>query len=218
MTLKKLVLSSVVVASLFSGCLSINMADTGMFNDIGDIKAHLAEGDDINFQDKDGDTALINSALFGNVENVKYLLDHGAKLEIRDNNGDNAFLSLFIFNNANDKEIFDLFMAKGVDVNQKNKDGETALSYALSNGFDKHTRMLLEKGAKLDLHDNDGGSVLSNLCLCFKFEKSKKVVDVLVEKGVDLNIKDEDGDTLSSEGMCDMNEKLLAYLKSKGLK
>jgi len=97
---------------------------------------------------------------------------------------------------------------------QKNKDGETALSYALSNGFDKHTRMLLDKGAKVDLHDNDGGSVLSNLCLCFKFEKSKKVVDVLVEKGVDLNIKDEDGDTLSSEGMCDMNEKLLAYLKS----
>ena len=74
MIFKKLLFSSVAMATLFSGCLSLNMADTGMFDDLADIKSHLAKGDDINFQDEDGTTALINSVFFGNLENVKYLL------------------------------------------------------------------------------------------------------------------------------------------------
>jgi len=217
MTLKKLAFSS-VVATLFSGCLSINMADTGMFNDLGDLKAHLAEGDDINFQDKDGDTALINSALFGNLNNVKYLLDHGAKLDIRNNNGDNAFLSLFLFDKSHDKEILDLLLAKGVNINQKNSDGETALFLAISYGLDKHVAMLLEKGADITILNNEGESPLSEICLLFKFKKAKRVIDTLIEKGVDLNLKDAEGDTISSYVDCQEDKKLFSYLKSKGLK
>ena len=218
MTVKLKLLSAMTLALLFSGCLSINMADTGMFDDLGDVKAHLAKGEDINFQDEDGTTALMNSVLFGNIDNVKYLLEKGANLELKNNDGDTAFFELFIFDKPHDKEILDLLLAKGVNINEKDEDGETALAEAISFGLDKHVKMLLDKGADITLLNKEGESPLYGICLLYRFEKAKKVIDALVSKGIDLNLKDAEGDTLSAYTNCQDNEKVFSYLKSKGLK
>ena len=204
--------------TLVSGCLSLNMADTGMFDDLNDVKAHLAKGEDINFQDEDGSSALMNSVLFGNVENVKYLLEKGANIELKDNSGSTAFFELFIFDKPHDQEIFDLLLAEGVNINQKDEEGETALASAISFGLGKHVEMLLDKGADITILNNDGESPLSELCVLLNFKKSKKVIDALLKKGVDLNLKDAEGNTISSYGNCQNNKESFTYLKSKGLK
>ena len=218
MKFKTKLLSTLTLSFFFSGCLSLNMADTGMFDDLSDVKAHLANGDNINFQDEDGATALMNSVLFGNVDNVRYLLQKGANLDLKDKNGDNAFFELFLFDKPHDREILELLLAKGVNINQKNEDGETALAEAISWGLDKHTEMLLDKGADITILNNKGESPLSEICYITKIDEAKKVIDALVRKGVDLNLKDAEGDTLSSYTDCVENKELFAYLKAKGLK
>jgi ankyrin repeat protein len=218
MKFKIKLLSVTTLAFMFSGCLSLNMADTGMFDDLYDIKAHLSKGEDINFQDEDGSSALMNSVLFGHLDNVKYLLKKGANLELQDNSGSRAFFKLFLFDEPNDQEILDLLLAKGVNVNQKDEDGATALFSAISYGLDKHVEMLLDKGADITILNSDGRSPLSGLCLLFNFKKSKRVIDSLVKKGVDLNLKDAKGKTISSYGNCQNNKESFPYLKSKGLK
>ena len=218
MKFKTKLLSTMTLAFMFSGCLSINMADTGMFDDLNDVKAHLAQGDDIDFQDEDGSTALMNSVLFGNVDNVKYLLEKGANINLKDKIGDTAFFELFIFDNPHDKEILDLLLAKGVNINQKDEDGGTALTEAMSFSLDKHVGMFLDKGADITILNKDGESPLSEICYVSKFEKAKKLIDTLVSKGVDLNLKDAEGDTLAAYTDCTENNELFTYLKSKGLK
>jgi len=218
MIFTKQLLTTLALSTLFSACTPLNIADTGMFDDLSDLKSHVVKGEDINFQDKNGETALINSVLFGNFENVKYLLDNGARVDIKNSDGENAFFNLFIFDKPEDKKIFDLLMAKGVDVNEKNKYGATALSYALGSGLAKHVAMLLDKGANININDAEGDSILSEICTIDSIEKSKAVVDVLVAKNIDLNLKDSEGYTLSDYNICAEDKELFAYLKAKGLK
>ena len=218
MKFKTKLLSTIILPFFFSGCLSTNMADTGMFDDLNDVKSHISQGDNIDFQDEDGYSALMYSVLFGHVKNVKYLLEKGANIELKNSNGDTAFFQLFMFDKPHDREILDLFLAKGININQKNEDGQTVLAQAISSGLDRHVEMLLDKGADVTILDNDGDSPLNEICYLVNFEKAKRVIDTLVKKGVDLNLKDSEGNTLSSNGDCQNNEKLFNYLKSKGLK
>ncbi len=47
-------------------------------------------GADINYQDKNGNSALINAAFHGRAPAVKELIARGANLTLKDNGGDDA--------------------------------------------------------------------------------------------------------------------------------
>ena len=54
------------------------------------IKLLLDHGADVNHQNKNGKSSLMEAALWGRIENVKHLLEHGANRSLRDNHSSRA--------------------------------------------------------------------------------------------------------------------------------
>lgn len=160
----------------------------------------------VNEQNNDGFTALHYACENGNVEMVKTLLEAGASVKIRNNNGDDPLnyvcsrwerdiLSLFeqtgyyniqtkITCKHNEKEIIELLVANGANINSRNIDNSTVLdnfttilfekSYEFANNNEKskliaslvkEIEWLLQKGAKAnDIRDLDGNNLLNYAC------------------------------------------------------
>ena len=67
----------------------------------------LQAGSDVNFQNKQGQTALMRAVQFEKIEMIKYLILKGARLDLKDNNGQTA-LNMAI--ESSNKGIFDLLI------------------------------------------------------------------------------------------------------------
>ncbi|KAN0070882.1 hypothetical protein V8E54_011047 [Elaphomyces granulatus] len=72
-----------------------------------------------------------------------------------------------------------------VDLESKDKRGQTALSRAAGNGYEEVVNLLLEKGAELDSKDNRGRTPLSHAA----GSGHEAVVNLLLEKGAELECK-----------------------------
>ena len=79
-----------------------------------------------------------------------------------------------------------------VELETKGEDGDTALHLACLYGHTDCVKLILEKGAKVDIKDGDGGLPLHDACAGGYLE----IVEMLVEKAPEtVHAKDEDGDT-----------------------
>jgi len=89
-------LVAVLVLILTSACSvevskgTSELGDAAWHNKVEEVKTLLANGADVNYIDKFGDTALMRASSSGNAEVVKILLDHGADVNIQDNYGKTA--------------------------------------------------------------------------------------------------------------------------------
>jgi len=90
-----------------------------------------------------------------------------------------------------DIETAKKIIEKGADVNQKDKDGNTALIYASKNEYIDIVNALLEKGADVNQKDKDGNTALIYASSYGYID----IVNALLEKGVDVNQKNKDGST-----------------------
>lgn len=88
-------------------------------------------------------------------------------------------------------KIVRAFLQAGMDPNAKNKDGETALTYALQNSDIKTTEVLLEQ-ADLNLKDDKGNAPIH---LAIKKDEFEPVFLKMLEKGADPNIGGRAGKT-----------------------
>jgi ankyrin repeat protein len=86
------------------------------------------------------------------------------------------------------KEIVELLLANGADVNAKNKDGETPLYLAARDGRMDAVELLLTKGADVNAKNKDGETPLYLVA----GDGRKDVVELLLAKGADVNAKDKD--------------------------
>jgi hypothetical protein len=85
-----------------------------------------------------------------------------------------------------------LLVEKGADVEAKNKDGWTALYWAVRYGNAAMVRLLLENGAEVDTKDNYGRTALYRAVM----EENEAVVQMLVGKGASINAKSDKGETV----------------------
>ena len=175
----------------------------------------IETGTDINAQD----SSLILSASNGDYNKVKSLIEAGCDVNAKDKNGNTALISTMLRSatplvlpspsNKQDSstsardylptelpylEISRLLVESGASVNTQNKDGETALMFALLDPFHKTemVSLLLDNGADVNLANNDGRTPLM---LAASVAKDPKIVIELLENGADPNIKDKDGNT-----------------------
>jgi ankyrin repeat protein len=82
-------------------------------------------------------------------------------------------------------------LAKGVDVNAKDKDGRTALMLASWKGQVEVVKELLAKSADANAKDNYGGTAL----MFAAQEDHTETVQALLSKGADVNAADKEGNT-----------------------
>ncbi|PJX27592.1 hypothetical protein CAP47_01800 [Psychroflexus sp. S27] len=91
-----------------------------------------------------------------------------------------------------DTEIFDFFINKGVDVNQQNSKGQTALMNASAYNDISVVEYLLKKDAEINLANQNKKTAL----MLATQRNSAEVVKFLLEKDAKIDIKDKKGNTL----------------------
>jgi len=96
------------------------------------------------------------------------------------------------------KELIELFIKAGIDINVKGANGETALMHTATKGNLDGVMLLLEKGADVNAKARHNITALTLALLGGgnKGDISGKhtgIVKLLIEKGADINAKDEDG-------------------------
>lgn len=83
-------------------------------------------------------------------------------------------------------------LAQGANVNEKDKDGRTALMWAAFNGHTAIVEVLLAKGAEMNAKDNEYG--WTALMVAAR-NGHTATVEALLTQGADVHAKDKDGKT-----------------------
>jgi len=145
---------------------------------------------DFSEQNKDGDTLLIYASGKGRKEATKILLNAGAPVNEYGGQGDNALLRAA----AEDKpEVVAILLDAKADINSKGREaflGATPLFLASSVGADKIVKLLLEKGADVDLANKKGVTPLMDAAY-----GSPRMVKILLQYNANPMLRDENGNS-----------------------
>ena len=142
-------------------------------------------------------TPLMLAARAGYTGIVDQLLDLGAEIDARDRHDHSPLergnTALMYASAANRLETVQALFnhRRKPDVNARNGEGVTSLRLAVGVENLELVQFLVGKGAKVNLPDSAGRSVLCETFL----HKQYAVLDFLVAKGIDLNCVDEAGAT-----------------------
>jgi uncharacterized protein len=126
------------------------------------------------------------------VEVYQYLESLNLKPTAVNSNGENVLHSLV--RRPNQIPVINYFISKGVDVNQPDKEGNTAFMNATSTNRDTATIALLL--TKVKNINQVNGKGMSALAMAVR-SNSADVVQMLLSKGADMNVTDADGNNLA---------------------
>ncbi|KAJ6127417.1 hypothetical protein N7523_003029 [Penicillium sp. IBT 18751x] len=189
------------------------ISDVHVKDRIMDTLKLLLAGSDINARDDQGENAL-HHAIRGHAScagsehldtMLKFLLENGAEADIVDNDGQTV-LHKFAANckggDPIDIPLMDILLSHGVEINQQDKKGNTALLLIARNLRQvQATKFLISKGADVSLTDSRGntalhhclhvGSVLDRHgCILPRFTDQREALDemrvVLLKAGGDI--------------------------------
>jgi len=174
--------------------------------DVAKVKVFLEQGADVNAKNENGQTPLLLAAQNNDVNTAKLLISAGADVNIKNNAGQT---SIDIALSQGNKEIIKLLLDKGAeitslhgalqlgnlarvkalleqgaDVNAKDKQGKTALFYAVENNHKDIVELLIAKGADVNAKE-DGG--YTPLYYAF-WSKNKDLITLLISKGAAVNV------------------------------
>ncbi len=148
--------------------------------------------DSINLWDREGLTALMLATQSGYVEMASLLIGAGAGVD-RSAFTDNQETALMFAVNYHRKEMISLLLKHGAKVNEKSKDGRTALFYACANGKEEFMEVLIKAGADLNVQYGceDGQTLLMYAVLNGHMDAA----NILIKAGADVNRGNKNGVT-----------------------
>jgi ankyrin repeat protein len=120
-----------------------------------------------------------------NIEMVKLLVARGADI----NTG--PWPALHVSIGKGRKDIFDLLIQRGADVNITDKKGSTSLYYAVDKDNLHYLKILIAHGAKVDTKCQSGETALMSAASTGRTE----AVKLLLEAGTNVNVKNDRGQT-----------------------
>ena len=149
-----------------------------------DLIALLIEhGADIECRKKDGLTALLYAVGYKNIDALQILIDHGANVNtpaiVKD-----AITPLQKACADGSKNIVEMLLKNGVDIEAKNSHGKTALRYAVFFNKIEIVELLVKYKARIN-----GSEALH----CAAKQGFKDTLKILLENGGDINDKDQKG-------------------------
>jgi len=120
---------------------------------------------------EDGATPFLRAAQSGDVDLMKLLLANGADPKIATTNGDTALIVAagvgwvegvtYEVSEAQNLEAVKMCLDLGLDPNAVDSDGRVALHGAAHKGRNSVVQLLVDRGAKLDTHDNGSRDTIS---------------------------------------------------------
>jgi len=128
-------------------------------------------------------TSVYEAVYKGDVDTVRRYLEQGGNVNAKYGFDGNTPLQRAAQNN--NKDMVEMLIAKGADVNAKDKDGNTPLQRAAQNNNKDMVEMLIAKGADVNAKDKDGNTPLQRAAQ----HNRKDVAELLIAKGADVNAK-----------------------------
>mmetsp|Transcript_41252 Transcript_41252/g.81371 ORF Transcript_41252/g.81371 Transcript_41252/m.81371 type:complete len:305 (+) Transcript_41252:735-1649(+) len=154
----------------------------------------------------DRQTSIFAAIKNGNMDMVELLLDHGAMVNERTEFQESPlFYTAFPFNYIprDHREIAELLISRGAEIDARDVYGQTVLHVAARNGALGVLEALLANGANIHTIANSGLSALH--CVAFLadseeiehglYEKKLRIAELLVSRGIDVDALDEAGNT-----------------------
>lgn len=141
------------------------------------------------------------------VEIVDLLIKSGADVSLKTNNGD-SLLTLAVLN-ENHPEILEYILKNHfyTDIDEKDKNGRTALHLAYSNT--KSLELLLKYGADKNALSNVGATPSHYACVKSKDVKS---IELLLKYGANKDVRDYSGRTLLHAAAVNKDSTILKYI------
>ncbi|MBI3583277.1 MAG: ankyrin repeat domain-containing protein [Nitrospinae bacterium] len=113
----------------------------------------------------------------------------------------------------NDVSAIEALLQKGVDINTKDTDGNTALIWASRNGQKACIQKLVEKGATIDEKNGIGETAL----IIASRSGYKDIVELLIKNAADVNLKTNDGNTAFTFASYNGHVEVVDILKKSGV-
>ena len=112
------------------------------------------------------------------------------------------------------KEIVDLLLSAGADIDQSNYLGNSPLLNCIENGQIDMAKFLIERGANVQKKGQQKRNALSLLIL---YSWSKDFADFLLQKGCEINTTARDKQSLLSDAASCNNEEAIEFLLEHGI-
>ena len=144
---------------------------------------------DINYQNEEGNTALMLASEGGHYHVVKLLLlNKDPDINIQNNKGQTAVM---LASRYGHHQVVELLLSKDPDINIQDNNRETALMVASDNGHHQVVERLLSKDPDINIQNNDRVTAL----MFASANGHHQVVELLLSKDPDINIQNNDGVT-----------------------
>ena len=211
-------------ASTTDNCTPLMIAiENGKIN----VATFLIErGANVDLKDDRGDTALhyaVSRYILHNCNDslkvCSCLIKHGADVNGCNNNKgpNNRRTPLMIASRYGRVDVMTLLIKHGADVNLQDKNGETALHYAVDYAVDidsdvscEALRCLIENRANVDAVSNNGCTSL------MKAISEASVVTFLTEHGANIDLQDKNGDTALHYAVRGYSREVVTHLVTLG--
>ena len=158
-------------------------------------------------------TPMHVAASTGHADILSLLLEHGVDVDIR---GKNGLTPLHVASRNGQLKAGQFLLDRGADIKARSDKSDhcwTPLFWAVYNEHFEYSRMLLKRGAAIDVLDSDSETPLHFAVLNGKI----KAMQFLLEHGANVNVRDEYGKTIvqivSESGDREMVELMSKYCK-----
>lgn len=110
-------------------------------------------------------------------------------------------------NSLSTERTLEILIKHGADINLQNKEGLTALMYAVKFSYSS-TEMLLKNHASVNIQDIEGNTALHHLL--FFINPQESIVEILINNGANVHIQNIRGETPLSYSLQKFNLKMLS--------